>query len=521
MSLTWTPATDDDPEFTVTTASQHSTLAGRSTADAHPASAITTDNDWNGNLTGAGTNLAAVLDVIDNIDVSGGVDSVNGDTGAVVLDAADVDAAPTARTITAGTGLTGGGDLSADRTISADLTASNGAALGVAAPGVATTIARADHVHPMPSASDVGAVPTSRTITAGTGLTGGGTLAADRTLAVAYGTDAGTAAQGNDSRLSDARTPTAHAASHATGQSDAIAPSAIGAEAVGVAAALVAALPEIGAGLQESPAGFTSTIPADVQSFASSGTWTKPANATMVMVLAIGPGGSGGSGRRGADGTWRSGGAGGPSGSTVVAWLPASALTDTVTVTCGAAGAVGAAVTSNDTNGNTAAVGTATTFGSYVTAAAGLPGAGGTNSAPTTENVILGALPNAASSYVPGYGGLSYNLLGVSLFTMPGGPGHCGGGGSGSWRSAANGTPIAGAPGGNGTGGAGGAPNSAGSAGSEGLGGGGGGGGHTGNGGAGGFPGGGGGGGRATANGTNSGAGGLGGAGYVRVVSFR
>ena len=51
---------------------------------------------------------------------------------------------------------------------------------------------------------------TSRTITAGTGLTGGGSLDADRTLAVSYGTTAGTAAQGNDARLSDARTPTAH-----------------------------------------------------------------------------------------------------------------------------------------------------------------------------------------------------------------------------------------------------------------------------------------------------------------------
>lgn len=41
-----------------------------------------------------------------------------------------------------------------------------------------------------------GKVPTTRTITAGTGLTGGGTLAADRTLAVAYGLIAGTAAEG-------------------------------------------------------------------------------------------------------------------------------------------------------------------------------------------------------------------------------------------------------------------------------------------------------------------------------------
>lgn len=158
--IIFTPAADDDPSFTPTTTTNHNTLPGRSTADAHPASAITTDNDWNGNLTSAGTNLAAVLDAIDDLALGGGggaVDSVNGETGTVVLDAADVDAVPTARTVTAGTGLTGGGDLSANRT-----------------------------------------------------------------LAVAYGTGAGTAAQGNDSRLSDARTPTAHAASHAIGGADAL-----------------------------------------------------------------------------------------------------------------------------------------------------------------------------------------------------------------------------------------------------------------------------------------------------------
>lgn len=49
-----------------------------------------------------------------------------------------------------------------------------------------------------------GAAPTSRTITAGTGLTGGGSLAADRTLTVTYGTTSGTAAQGNDSRITSA-----------------------------------------------------------------------------------------------------------------------------------------------------------------------------------------------------------------------------------------------------------------------------------------------------------------------------
>ena len=52
-------------------------------------------------------------------------------------------------------------------------------------------------------------------IIAGTGLTGGGTLDTNRTLAVSYGTTAGTATQGNDSRLSDAREWSAETVSQA------------------------------------------------------------------------------------------------------------------------------------------------------------------------------------------------------------------------------------------------------------------------------------------------------------------
>lgn len=55
-----------------------------------------------------------------------------------------------------------------------------------------------------------GRVPSARTLTAGTGLTGGGDLSANRTLAADFGTGAGKVCQGNDSRLSDARTPTVH-----------------------------------------------------------------------------------------------------------------------------------------------------------------------------------------------------------------------------------------------------------------------------------------------------------------------
>jgi hypothetical protein len=52
-----------------------------------------------------------------------------------------------------------------------------------------------------------GKAGTSLTLTAGTGLTGGGDLTANRTFAVSYGTTIGTSCQGNDSRLSDSRAP--------------------------------------------------------------------------------------------------------------------------------------------------------------------------------------------------------------------------------------------------------------------------------------------------------------------------
>lgn len=87
------------------------------------------------------------------------------------------------------------------------------------------------------TAAQVGAPPTGRQVISGGGLTGGGDLSADRTLAVGAGTGiivavdavaadfgigAGKVTEGNDARLSDARTPTAHAASHADGGTDAL-----------------------------------------------------------------------------------------------------------------------------------------------------------------------------------------------------------------------------------------------------------------------------------------------------------
>ena len=111
-----------------------------------------------------------------------------------------------------------------------------------------------------------GRAPTTRTITAGTGLTGGGDLTANRTLAVSYGTTAGTAAQGNDTRLSDARTPTAHAATHAAGGADELALSA---------AQITTGL----LGLERAPAG----------TVAHTATTTRPTARTDIMVIFTGP----------------------------------------------------------------------------------------------------------------------------------------------------------------------------------------------------------------------------------------
>ena len=156
--------------------------------------------------------------------------------GSDAITPADIGAADKTIQIKPGTGLTGGGSLEADRT----LTVSYGTAAGTACQGNDARLsnARTPTAHKTThktggtdalTPADIGAVPTTVQVIAGTGLSGGGSLAANRTLAVTYGTAAGTACQGNDARLSNARTPTAHKATHKTGGTDALTPADIGA----------------------------------------------------------------------------------------------------------------------------------------------------------------------------------------------------------------------------------------------------------------------------------------------------
>ena len=156
--------------------------------------------------------------------------------GSDAITPADIGAADKTIQIKPGTGLSGGGTLEADRT----LTVKYGNTAGTACQG--NDVRLADARTPKPhkathqtggsdaiTPADIGAADKTIQIKPGTGLTGGGTLEADRTLTVSYGTAAGTACQGNDARLSNARTPTAHKATHKTGGTDALTPADIGA----------------------------------------------------------------------------------------------------------------------------------------------------------------------------------------------------------------------------------------------------------------------------------------------------
>lgn len=98
-----------------------------------------------------------------------------------------------------------------------DLSDTTPSALGTAAAGTGIEASRDDHVHAMPSAADVGADPAGTAAALVDDLSGVTDAATARSnlglggaAVLAVGTTAGTVAAGDDARLSDARTPTAH-----------------------------------------------------------------------------------------------------------------------------------------------------------------------------------------------------------------------------------------------------------------------------------------------------------------------
>lgn len=283
---------------------------------------------------------------------------------------------------------------------------------------------------------------------------------------------------------------------------------------------------------------------ADIQEFTSAGssTWTKPAGAKFVYILAYGGGGGGGSGRRRAVAslaTACSGGGGGAAGGRIELFIPATQLGATETVTVGAGGTGGAAIATDDSSGNGGTNGGNSLVGSWLIARGGTGGNGGTTTSGTAgTGCVAAAIMYTGSTIYTSSGG-----AGGTSSSSPGNKGgYSGGGGAGSPGFAANGTTenvgLAGGKGGaafttstTGTSGGGAFGNAHGNGGNGSnsttyfVGGDGGGSGGSGNlvaagaGGNGGYPSGAGGGGGG-AHGANSGAGGNGGNGYVRIVTF-
>ena len=313
---------------------------------------------------------------------------------------------------------------------------------------------------------------------AGTGLSISGspvTTSGTITANVSYGTTSGTACQGNDSRLSDSRTPSSHAHGNITNDGK-IGTSANLAVRTGLSGIVEAGTLEqssinssLGNGTLEedlaqldgaisshthsaattSVAGFFSAadktkidsftqLPAKVEVFTANDTWTKPTGAKMVHYLLIGGGGGGGAGRRSLQGNTLGGGGGGAGGGITAGYVDPAFLSSTETITIGAGG-TGAVDSADNTTGASGTAGGESSFGSFIKARGGSAGGGGSSSggsagaATTLASLFYGTNASTAAGAIGAASSAAPSNAAASVY-LP-----TGGGGGGARSSSTNG----------------------------------------------------------------------------------
>lgn len=202
-------------------------------------------------------------------------------------------------------------------------------------------------------------------------------------------------------------------------------------------AASGAAVRTVGAALSGAQPATSAEPPAvQLDTFAATGTWTKPAGAKWHEVFLVGSGAGGGSGRRGAGGTNAFSGAGGGGGARALGTFASSALGATEPVAIGAAGVGGAAVTTDDTDGNPGTAAADTTFGNPLAASGRLRAKGGAAGAGGTA-AAAAAGAGGAGQFAGAAGGAGTSAGGGSAVTATGGGGGGAGGGGLSAGNAA------------------------------------------------------------------------------------
>lgn len=176
-----------------------------------------------------------------------------------------------------------------------------------------------------------------------------------------------------------------------------------------------------GYGITDAPAA------AKVDVYTTSGTWTKPAGAKVVVIHAIGGGGGGGGGANKNAGTIAGGGGGGGGAGRTVAWLDASLFPSSVPVTIGAGGLGGTGGTGT-ANGTDGTGGGTSLFGTNITTAWCWAFGGGRGFGGSTGGG-LGGTPQGMFMGSPGAAGAANNSAGGAATATGGGGGGGGGGG--------------------------------------------------------------------------------------------